>query len=203
VVGGCARCKILRHGCSNSNAGSKAKGKDKGTETEERSRPIRERRKVIPCHHSLKPLNICQRKRDDELPPAAYAIKTTTSARAPTPCQRSPTPLPAPKPKGVLPAASTSALTPEATEQRARSPHPEKFHHAADASPATRSLRFPSPGVPEDSDLEDLRARIIEFITRQKRLMHHLVAAQVELRTMALDIQTKFEKIAQKVNVQR
>jgi len=57
--------------------------------------------------------------------------------------------------------------------------------------------------VPKDSDLEDLRVRIVEFITRQSWLMHQLVAAQVELRTMALDIQAKFEKIAQKVNVQR
>ena len=96
-----------------------------------------------PLSSFLEPLNICQHKRDDELPLAAYAIKTTASARAPAPCQCSSSPLLAPQPKGVLSAASTSTPTMEATEQRAHSPRPDKFHRVADASPSTRSLRSP------------------------------------------------------------
>lgn len=198
VVGRCARCKVSRQRCSNSNAGSKVKTKDKETKGE-RTRPLRNRRK---------------RQRDDELLLVANAIKTAAPTKSPAGSQHTPTPTPTPDPhpkpsKELLPAPlSLSAPAVEATQQYDddgfSSPHVSKRHCTVDHSSC--NLRSPSqagPQVPEGSDLEELRARITEFIAQQSDVMHQLAVAQAELQTTALDVQAKFERVAQKVDVQK
>lgn len=191
VVGVCARCKISRHGCSNSSAGSKVKGKDAETKGEG-SRPVRKHRK---------------RKRDDELLSTANADKTTVSEKAPTPSQRTPPHPPDPQqkpPKELLSAPSTPTPTTEATRQYAPSPPVSKRHRVVDP-PSTPNLRSPLPcsHAPVDSDLEDLRVCMVEYITRHIDAMRQLVVVRAELQTMVLEIQGKIEKVAQKVNAQR
>lgn len=170
TVGWCARCKVTRHGCSNSTATLEEQGS-----TTPEPNPERKQTKVSFVLHSTFHvlIDLHQRKRDDVAIPA---------------------------PETPEPSIHTEVAAPhQSVQQSSLFPPCIRCHHADTEHSMNREACSPSLSMPGQSTVANLQEQSNALTSRQTRVLQKTIDSQVELQTMALAIQTMIGKIAPKV----